>query len=129
MKRKFKIKFKPAKRQMLVIQEALCANDYDDDMNNYTFVLTDPAFKQCHIELGNDVWLYSQNDYGEFTEDNKAFYSDEWRAEIGRFSSYTDEEVEDMVSSHYESLADLKEACGDSWKMIALECGFENCLL
>lgn len=88
---------------------------------------TDVDNQQIGIKIDEDTWLYSQQ--------NKFFYSwetdndidvENYTTEIVRMSDFTSLQIEEVASSFYQNLEDLKKSSGDSWKQIVLECAFEN---
>ncbi|CAA6807754.1 MAG: Unknown protein [uncultured Sulfurovum sp.] len=100
------------------ISKTLGNYGYNEDMSRYPCVLSDDAGSQYHLVLSDGIWLFSEEvHYG----DSSCGY----KTEVADIKSYSDERLNEMVTSHYPSLDFVKETLGDDWSMIALECGFE----
>ena len=89
-----------------------CRNDLIETLGNQLFI--DPATEQVGIKLDDERWLYSEID------------SDGYRATIMDFADYTEKDLENGISGYYANLEEVKEAYGDDWKQIVLECLFEQ---
>jgi hypothetical protein len=67
----------------------------------------------------------------EFKEKNPRFELDpqnenEWVQIDILLAHYTEEQIEDHVSAHYDSVARVKEIYGEEWEWIVAECIFEQ---
>lgn len=113
--------------QQEILKRELRMLGKSENLEDHKIVSTDPDFLQVHIDLGDDTYIFSQADDGN-KEGGEYDYSD-FRAEVGCFSQYTEDDLEGFIGGYYDSLESLKKDCPESWKMIALECGFEQDLV
>jgi len=82
---------------------------------------TDPDNEQICLKLSNDSFLYSQRD-----EDN-VLIAEPYRTEIMLWEDFNTEELQkEAISGYYSSINEVKKIYGESWKMIVLECAFEQ---
>lgn len=51
---------------------------------------------------------------------------DFWKHERVNLADYTEQELEDHISSYYNDLDEVKEIYGDEWMFIVAECIFEQ---
>ena len=75
---------------------------------------------QLNIKLEEDVYLFSQADTIKGTRKT------DYRSEILDFKDFSSEEQKAGISGFYASIDEVKEIYGDAWKMIVMECSFEQ---
>lgn len=83
-------------------------------INNSKWVLTDPTTNQYGRRIDENIFEFKEGDY----EDGVV------QAVID-ISEYTEEEIENCVSSYYSNLNEVKELYEYDWKWIVAECIFE----
>lgn len=82
---------------------------------------TDPDNKQYGLQLREGVYLFKEkNHFHEINDEG------EWIEIEINLAGYSDESREEIASTYYGSLNELKEQNGDSWEWILAECIFEQ---
>ncbi len=82
---------------------------------------TDPDNEQICLKLPNGNFLYSQRD------ENNVLIAEPFRTEIMLWEDFNTEEMQKKaISGYYSSISEVKEIYGEDWKMIVLECAFEQ---
>lgn len=82
---------------------------------------TDDSCDQLNIELAEDVYLFSQATF-LFKGKKYNYYS-----EILDFKDFEDASTQkDAIDGFYDSVDEVKEIYGDNWKLIVMECAFEQ---
>ena len=104
------------------------ANDIEQKRAESDFLLqTDIDNQQVVIKVTDDIWIYSQqNSFRYDWSKHNDLDVEEYKTEIMDFNLLTLEEIEDDVCCYEDSLKKHKEIYGKDWKMIALECVFEQ---
>lgn len=101
------------------------ADDIREKRTDSEFLLqTDIDTEQYAVKISDDVWIYSENSDRSAIGIEVPY--DPYATEVMDFTNYTEEELEHWVCAYMPSLQTHKEAYGDNWKQIALECVFEQ---
>lgn len=83
--------------------------------------ITDDSCDQLNVELAEDVYLFSQATF--LFEGEKSNY----HSEILDFKDFEDSKIQkDAINGFYDSVEQVKEYYGDDWKLIVMECAFEQ---
>lgn len=75
---------------------------------------------QLNIKLEEDVYLFSQADTIRGT------LKTDYRSEILCFKDFSEKEQKESICGYYGSIEQVKEIYGDDWKLIVMECAFEQ---
>lgn len=103
-----------SKKQLKELQQIAM----EEGLNHNAPIIGCTDFDTCQfcIEVSEDKFIYSQNEGGD----------DRFRTGTISLSDIGEDDIENVVSSYYGSLEQLKEANGSRWKQILIECAFEE---
>jgi hypothetical protein len=88
---------------------------------NFGWVCTDLDRKQYGKKLDEGHYMFKEF-HSEFAET----YEDQWIEMDILLSYYDEDQINNHISSYYDSVDQIKELYGDEWEWIVAECIFEQ---
>ncbi len=96
-------------------------SEFAKTYENFGWSCTDPDNRQYGKKLDESHYVFKEF-HSEFAET----YEDQWIEMDILLSHYSEDQINNHISSYYDSVDQIKELYGDDWEWIVAECIFEQ---
>lgn len=106
------------KKNFVIVDEQCMLDIKIPEVNSCNVIMVGDIENNGFHKTNENQWIYKENE-DKFKILNVSLYDNYYLQEIDiDISTYTEEELNDQIEEHYDSLTDLKKIHPNSWKQI-----------